>query len=349
MKKDIYIIKNTVNNKVYIGQSVNVAQRWYHHLDEAKHQRTNCLIHKAMRKYGYDKFYYQILESGVENYDEREKHWIAHYNSLVPTGYNIAVGGSGTGAGINNPNASIDALQLKAIRDMLMHSGYSCRRIAKEFGYSEWTVWAINNGSAFFDSSLKYPLHKNNRYTKELIKQVKYALKYELDMSITDISKLYNIDTAQVSEINQGRVHAFSNEVYPLRTGKCKGALRLKTVMCIISDLQNSTLMQKDIAKKYNVSVVTVSGINLGRSYRQTGVVYPLRETYQNCISRKNVLLLFEVGEIENQLITTTKSMREIAKEFNVGLTLVLNINNGLIKKYRKEGVDYPIRKMHKH
>ena len=34
MKKDIYIIKNDINDKVYIGKTVDVHQRWaqYHSL-----------------------------------------------------------------------------------------------------------------------------------------------------------------------------------------------------------------------------------------------------------------------------------------------------------------------------
>lgn len=39
MKKDIYIIKNSVNNKVYIGQSKNSAERWLSHVYNAIYEK----------------------------------------------------------------------------------------------------------------------------------------------------------------------------------------------------------------------------------------------------------------------------------------------------------------------
>ena len=69
-----------------------------------------------------------------------------------------------------------------------MYSGLSNAKLAKKYGCGEWTVWAVNNGQAYYDARLKYPLKKSNRYDKEKINQVKYALKYELDKSILDIA-----------------------------------------------------------------------------------------------------------------------------------------------------------------
>ena len=109
MKKDIYIIKNSVNDKVYIGQAKDAAERWLSHVYNAKHEnkisKEKQIIHKAMMKYGIDKFHYEILEYQVSNYDEREIYWIKHFNSIVPNGYNIAVGGNGMGAGCESVNS----------------------------------------------------------------------------------------------------------------------------------------------------------------------------------------------------------------------------------------------------
>ena len=107
MKKDIYLIKNDINEKVYIGQSVNAANRFAQHKSEARLKSNQMLIHKAIRKYGEEHFELVILEKQVENFDEREKFWIQFYNSLQPNGYNICVGGEGTGFGIFHPLAKI--------------------------------------------------------------------------------------------------------------------------------------------------------------------------------------------------------------------------------------------------
>ena len=91
----IYIIKNTVNNKVYIGQSVNVQVRWYAHCNSAKCDRRDSYtkIHKAMRELGLENFYYEILEEcHISDLNEKEKYYIQYYNSYF-NGYNMTLGG----------------------------------------------------------------------------------------------------------------------------------------------------------------------------------------------------------------------------------------------------------------
>ena len=342
--KDIYIIKNTVNNKIYIGQSNDVAGRWYRHIDEAIHHRDNIPIHEAMRQYGYDKFYYQILESGIEDFeaDNRERFWIKHLHA-IENGYNTCIGGTGLGYGINHPSANLDQETLSALINDLMYSGLSNAKLAEKYKCGEWTVWAINNGQAYFDARLKYPLKKSNRYDKEKINQIKYALKYELDKSILDIAKEFNVDASQVSEINQGKIHAYSNESYPLRSGKNKNVISTEIVDNIVNDLLNSNTAQKDIAAKYNVSVNCITGINLGRNYFNPNLSYPLRTNYQSGASSKKTLTLQEVLEIEDLLQNTDASMRQIAAIYETGLPTIQNINNGAIVKYRNPDKKYPL------
>jgi len=45
----------------------------------------------------------------------------------------------------------------------------------------------------------------------------------------------------------------------------------------IINDLQKSQMSQKEIAKKYNVSQMTVSNINQGLRWYNNELTYPLR------------------------------------------------------------------------
>ena len=92
----IYKIENLVNNKIYIGQSIEIEKRWKKHLSS----QDDFLIHKAIRKYGKNNFNFTILEECKPNQlDEKECFWIKYYNSLVPKGYNMISGGS-NGAGL---------------------------------------------------------------------------------------------------------------------------------------------------------------------------------------------------------------------------------------------------------
>lgn len=87
----IYKIANKINGKVYIGQALNIQERWN------KHKRThdNCAIHLAFEKYGIENFSFEVIEECLpELLDERERYWIAEYHSYGE-GYNLNPGGKG--------------------------------------------------------------------------------------------------------------------------------------------------------------------------------------------------------------------------------------------------------------
>ena len=61
----IYKITNLINNKVYIGQSVNIQQRFKKHKTKYKdisNEESNKILYKAMRKYGLENFSFEIIE-----------------------------------------------------------------------------------------------------------------------------------------------------------------------------------------------------------------------------------------------------------------------------------------------
>ena len=100
MKGYIYIIKNTINDKVYIGQTSRTIQaRFQQHINSAKRGDTEgMIIYNAIRKYGAENFYVEEVECvEIDSLNEREKYWINYYNSLRPNGYNIREGGDDCG------------------------------------------------------------------------------------------------------------------------------------------------------------------------------------------------------------------------------------------------------------
>lgn len=82
MEKYIYKITNLTNNKIYIGQAKDVSQRWYQHCLESVAKKNNCKLCNAIRKYGVNNFKVEIIEGPIENYNERERYWIAYYNTF---------------------------------------------------------------------------------------------------------------------------------------------------------------------------------------------------------------------------------------------------------------------------
>ena len=94
----IYIIRNTVNDKVYVGQTtMTVHERFMTHMkpSTAKRKR-NYKLYNAVLKYGRDKFYVETLESDVplNLLNQKEIEYISKYNSYYD-GYNSSKGGDG--------------------------------------------------------------------------------------------------------------------------------------------------------------------------------------------------------------------------------------------------------------
>lgn len=94
----IYVIKNHINNKLYIGQTTRIIEiRWKEHIRHSKYD--DLIIYRAIRKYGVQNFYIEKLEEVIynkqEELDARETYYISLYNTIDKSkGYNISTGGS---------------------------------------------------------------------------------------------------------------------------------------------------------------------------------------------------------------------------------------------------------------
>lgn len=83
----VYKITNIVNNKIYIGSSVNLKKRIYEHKRTLKlNKHHSCALQRAVNKYGIDNFIFEIIENcNIDEIIIREQFYI---DSLKPE-YNI--------------------------------------------------------------------------------------------------------------------------------------------------------------------------------------------------------------------------------------------------------------------
>jgi len=98
----IYKITNTINGKIYIGQTVrSVTQRFKEHFHPSSGSR---YLARSIKKYGKESFILTILETVqyddkhqlIDKLNELEIKYINENNSLCPNGYNGLAGGTNT-------------------------------------------------------------------------------------------------------------------------------------------------------------------------------------------------------------------------------------------------------------
>lgn len=122
----IYKFENRYTHQIYIGQSVRIETRYQQHKEEAKLTGSQNKFYKALQGH-FEDFDFEILEECLpEQLNERERYWIAYYDSFH-NGLNSNEGGLG---GIYDHN------EIFKLWDM----GYSVGEIAEKLGCVSETV-----------------------------------------------------------------------------------------------------------------------------------------------------------------------------------------------------------------
>ena len=91
----IYKLTNLKNQKVYIGQAANIAERWKDHIKAGLGIDTpNNMLYAAMMKDGVENFTFEVLEECERSaLNDRETYYIEFYRSQE-YGYNMTKGGA---------------------------------------------------------------------------------------------------------------------------------------------------------------------------------------------------------------------------------------------------------------
>jgi LysM repeat protein len=136
----IYQIKNLVNNKCYVGQSISFQDRFKVHRYDAKNKNKetyNYPLYRAIRKYGIKNFEFTTLEivNDENKLTEREIYW---YNELKPE-YN-QVEPTQTNTLRNKPLYMIDTKTLQIVKEF---KGF--RDAQRYFGKASSTISNASN------------------------------------------------------------------------------------------------------------------------------------------------------------------------------------------------------------
>lgn len=153
----IYKIENQINNKIYIGQSVNIEKRWKNHIVASSNKCDKGYeypLYRAIRKYGIENFNFEVIEEcSREELNDREVYWINYYDS-INKGYNQTQGGYTATWQKINPDMLLD------ITERLINNE-SQADICREYNLDKTTVSQINMGKMWYRDWLVYPLQNS--------------------------------------------------------------------------------------------------------------------------------------------------------------------------------------------
>lgn len=208
----------------------------------------------------------------------------------------------------------------------------------KEFGYN------ISEGGDGAD------IGSNNSQAKLTEEQYQQVYKDLIDnkLSLQEIADKYEMHLSSLSRLNNGHTYFHSTIDYPIRKTKPKVAginsgnskFSQQDIEDIWILLQfHPELSMKQIADKYNVYVSTIQNINQGKTYINSNLTYPLRESKTGKRKLSNEQVFQIISEIKNN---PKESLASIGRRLNIPSKTISSINCGTI--YRQDNENYPIR-----
>lgn len=208
----------------------------------------------------------------------------------------------------------------------------------KEFGYN------ISEGGDGAD------IGSNNSQAKLTEEQYQQVYKDLIDnkLSLQEIADKYEMHLSSISNLNNGHTYFHSTVDYPIRKTKPKIAginsgnskFSQQDIENIWKLLQfNPELSMKQIADKYSVYPSTIQNINKGKTYINSNLTYPLRESKTGKRKLSNEQVLQIISEIKNN---PKESLASIGRRLNISSKTISSINCGTI--YRQDNENYPIR-----
>ena len=290
----VYKIMNTINNKIYIGSSINIKYRWTEHkryLKNNKHHSNH--LQRSWNKYGKNNFKFEILEECKEtDLLIREQYYLDLYESYNRNkGYNISKSSSAPMMGRK-------------------HSKETLIKLSEGVRSRDSSVWV--RGEDKFNAKFK---------DKDIIK-IKRMI-YEGN-KIIDIANLHNVEPNTITQIKTGERWSHIKTEYDnliIQTPRQK--LNEKDIIEIKKLLIEEKLNIKEIADIFEITFGQVSSIKNLNSWENIG-----KEYNEQLINRLSVNKLDKNKVIEiKYLLLEGKSCSEISKIYDVTPSTISYIN----------------------
>lgn len=237
-KSGIYLVKNPISGKCYVGQAVDIQNRFcsnhYYDYKNPNNSSYSAKFYQAVRKYGgWDIFEVSVLElCDKELLDDKEIYYIAQYDSYY-NGYNSTKGGQFISEkllseeteqkrkdtreknqslkGENHPRAKLTNDEVIQIRQRYI-DGEDINNIHKDYShlYSRSVFADIVYGRTYKNVGNIPPKenirHTNGKLTDKQVREIRRMYKEE-HISQRAIGEIFNMSQTAIGHIIQGKTY----------------------------------------------------------------------------------------------------------------------------------------------
>lgn len=252
------MIENKINNKKYIGQTVDFEKRIDRHYHKLKGNRhDNEHLQNSFNKYGANVFRIILLEDEVdkEDLDEREIYYINKFNTYKGKGYNMTSGGDS----VEFTDEVVKKIKESKVGDKNPNYGKTLEEMHKEGCKCSFCDHSQISG-------------ENNKFAKISIDEGKEIFnKYHNEgVKVKELSKIYPLSRNTISKIIYCNHYSTRDLSYDGLKGTYKVTKELGEE--IYKEYKNTNKSQYELADMYNLHRSTIQKIVTGNHWTTKGL-----------------------------------------------------------------------------
>lgn len=345
----IYMHKNKINGKVYIGQT---KQTLNHRWNNGKGYDRCPYFYNAIKKYGWENFEHMLIIDGLtkEQADELEKEFIQKYKSYdMEYGYNISLGGSGlTGATkyIDIYKYDLDGTFLKHYNDIseiiIENPNYNSSCIRYCYDEKIQSAYGYQWKSYYKEKIEKLESFEERVSNQKSIKVYQYTLDgYFVNeyKSFREAGNQNNLEETSISKCCRGLLKTYGN--YQWRMFYSEKIESISPVICQY-DLDGNLLHIYDSLEeaelKTNTNRSSIINCYAGRYEMGGNYVWRKYNNKENVFCKIDIVFskikLIQLIDDDNNIIKTFKSARSASKELGFkDASGIIKVCKGIRKK----------------
>lgn len=329
----IYIIKNIIDDKVYIGRSKDINSRISSHkCNLKKNNHINKHLQNAWNKYGESSFTFEVLEicKTIEDTYHREVFYIEQYDSANrDKGYNLSLGGEGAGEWSKESRAKLSvskrfcntSLSWEDVRriKLAMYCNMDRKELSKMYNVSIKALTQISIGASFcyINNELNESIH--NLKQKMIDERNEYILElFDAKNGISEICKMTGYSTSIVEKC-----------VYRYRNAKDIRSDKYKEIYDKVHELYDMGYKKYTISKMLNISPSTVDRYLSGSNN-------PYLELPYKKITEDKRMYIFDmffnknmpIKDIAKKLQVSRNTIETYINQYKYANTEVTNLSN---------------------